>query len=61
MPEDPQPTLTLEDLVITPATTGGDVMGLISYQETSCIQSAVGDSMYQLIQAAPVLMMAGGG
>ena len=60
MPEDPQPTLTLEDLVITPATTGGDVMGLISCQETSCIQSAVGDSMYQLIQASPVLMMAGG-
>ena len=56
----PQPMMALEELVITLATTGGDLMALLSEQEASCIQTSVGESMYQLIQVAPVVMMAAG-
>ena len=55
-----QSMMTLEELVITEATTGGQLMSLLSEQEASCIQTSVGESMYQLIQVAPVVMMAAG-
>ena len=55
-----QPMMTLEELVITEATTGGQLMSLLSEQEASCIQTSVGETMYQLIQVAPVVMMAVG-
>ena len=58
--DSPEPMMSLETLVITPETTAGDLLGLLSEQETSCVQSAVGDAMYQLIQGAPFMMMAGG-
>ena len=59
-PDSPEPMMSLETLVITPATTAGDLLGLLSEQETACVQSAVGDAMYHLIQGAPFMMMAGG-
>ena len=51
--------MTLETLVITPATNGRELMDLLSEEETSCMQGVVGDGAYQLMLGAPVVMFAG--
>ena len=51
----------MEDFVITESTTGGDMMALLSEQETSCIKGAFGEAVYQLLQGTPLMMMASGG
>ena len=56
----PEPVMTLETFVITQETTGGDLMGLLSEQETSCVKSGIGDALYQLILVTPVTLMVGG-
>ena len=55
-----QPMQTLEGFVITEATTGGDLMGMLSEQENSCVKAGVGDAFYQLILGTPIMLMAGG-
>ena len=45
-------------MVITPATTGKDLIDALSEEEASCIQTAFGDAIYQIMLATP-LMMAG--
>lgn len=52
--------LSLETFAITPATTGGDMLSLLSEQETSCIKENVGDAAYQFLENAPLMMMTGG-
>ena len=59
-PAPPQAMMSLEDFVITGATTGGDLMSLLSEQETSCVKTVLGESVYQLILATPITLMAGG-
>ena len=56
----PQAMTTIEDMVITEATTGGDLMALLSEAETSCIQASVGDALYQLVLGTPIMLMAAG-
>ena len=48
----------LESLVITPATTGKDLIDALSEEEAACIKTAFGDAIYQIMLATP-LMMAG--
>lgn len=61
--EEPPPSaamMSLEGFVITEATTGGDLLALLSEQEISCVKAGLGDAIFQLIQATPIIMMAGG-
>ena len=57
-PAPPQGMTSLEDLVITGATTFGDLMGLLSEQEVSCVETGVGADLYQLILGIPIMAMA---
>ena len=56
----PQATMSLENFVITQQTTGGDLMGLLSEGEASCVRAGIGDALYQLILGTPVVLMAAG-
>ena len=60
VPAPPQAMMSLEGFVITEATTGGDLTALLSGQETSCVKAGLGDAVFQLIQATPITLMAGG-
>ena len=61
-PEPPTPapaaqsTGNLGDFVITPATTGKDLIDALSEEEASCIQSAFGDAIFQILLGTPLLM-----
>ena len=61
-PEQPTPAPaaqvagTMEDFVITPATTGKDLIDALSEEETSCIRSAFGDAIFQIMLGTPLLM-----
>ena len=59
-PEPPQAMMSMENLVITQATTGGDLMAMLSEQEASCVKANVGDTLYQLILGAPIMLMVAG-
>lgn len=54
--EDPQPVGSLEDFVITPATTGQDLLDRLSEAEISCIRESMGEGVYQIIRATPLLL-----
>ncbi len=49
------PTGSMDDLKVTSATTGQDVMDLLSEEESSCIGSAMGAAGYQLFLGAPMM------
>ena len=53
-------TGSLRELLITQSTTGGDMMGLLSEAENDCVRNAIGEALFGLIQAAPIMMMAAG-
>ena len=53
-------TGSLETLKITPATTGRELTSLLSEEENNCVRNAIGDALFELIQAAPIMMMAAG-
>lgn len=55
-PEPTQPPMTLEDLRITPATTGQALVAHVSEAEAACLSSAMGDANLQLFQNAPVVL-----
>ncbi len=57
--EAPQPVGSLEDFVITPATTGQDLLDRLSETETSCIRETMGEGIYQIIRATPLLLAGG--
>lgn len=57
--EAPQPVGSLEDLVITTATTGQDLLDRLSETETSCIRETMGEGVYQIIRATPLLLAGG--
>lgn len=59
-PAPTQPGQSLEAFVITEATTGGDLMGVLSEQEISCVKAGLGEAFYQLILVTPIMLMAGG-
>ena len=52
---EPGPVGSLEDLVVTSATTGKDVVDRISESEASCIRGAVGDAVYGVLLGTPLL------
>ncbi len=52
--EAPQPVGSLEDLVLTRATTANDMIVRLSEPEASCIQATVG-GLYGLLSGAPLL------
>ncbi len=56
----PQAMMSLENFVITQQTTGGDLMGLLSEAEASCVRAGIGDALYHLILGTPVVLMAAG-
>ena len=49
----------VEDFVLTPATTGQDLIDVLSEEEASCIQSAFGDAIYQILLGTPLLLAGG--
>ena len=57
--EAPQPVGSLEDFVITSATTGQDLLDRLSETETSCIRETMGEGVYQIIRATPLLLAGG--
>ncbi len=46
---------TLEDFVLTPATTGQDLINRISQEEADCIKGAIGEAFFGLMMQAPLL------
>ena len=52
----PQPVGSLEDFVITPATTGQDLLDRLSEAEISCIRESMGEGVYQIIRGTPLLL-----
>ena len=56
VPEPAQPAMALEDLRITAATTGQDLVAHLSQAEAGCISAAMGDANFQLFQGAPLVL-----
>ena len=52
---EPQAMATLEDIVVTPATTGKDLIDRISQEEADCIKGAIGEAFFGLMMQAPLL------
>ena len=53
-PTEPPPAPALEDLRVTPGTTGGELVASLSEEESGCLSLAMGDSNFQLFQGAPL-------
>ena len=47
--------VSLEDLVLTPATTGKDLIDAVSEEEVACIKAAVGDAFFELLLVVPIM------
>ena len=54
-PLPPTATPALEELRLTPTTTGRDVLALFSEAETSCLRTAIGDAAYEKMSNEPIL------
>ncbi len=52
------PMMMMDDLEITPATTGQDLVSHISEAEAGCLSSAMGDANFHLFQGAPLMLAA---
>ena len=52
----------LEELRLTPTTTGGEVLALFSEAESSCLRMAIGEAAYERMSSEPILsiLMASG-
>ena len=48
----------LETLTITPATTGRDLFGALSEEETACIEGIIGEAFFGMMMNAPVMQSA---
>ena len=57
-PSATQPATSLLDLRITAATTGKDIMDRISEAEQVCIREALGEVIYEIMLATPILLAA---
>ncbi len=57
--EQPDAMNSLEELVITPATTGGELIDALSEEETDCIKEAIGESFFGLMVSAPLMQATG--
>ena len=57
-PSATQPAQGVKELVITPATTGKDLMDSVSEAEQACVREAFGDLIYDVILATPILLAA---
>ena len=51
----PSPSAGLDELRITPATTGGELVAAISEAEARCFSAAMGDVNFQLFHGTPLL------
>ena len=56
---EPTPAPTLRDFVVTPATTGKDLLDRLSEGEQGCIKEAFGDFIYTIMQGTPLLSAGG--
>ena len=56
---EPTPAPTLRDFVVTPATTGKDLLDRLSEGEQGCIKEAFGDFIYTIMQGTPLLSASG--
>lgn len=56
--EEPTAMNPLEKLVITPATTGRDLFGSLSEEETNCIKTNIGEAFFGLMMDAPIMQAA---
>ncbi len=54
-PLPPTATPALEELRLTPTTTGKDVLALFSEDETSCLRTTIGDAAYDKMSNEPIL------
>ena len=54
-----QGSANLEDFVITLETTGQDMMDFLSEEETTCIRTAYGEVIYQIILGTPLMLATG--
>ena len=54
-PLPPTATPALEELRLTPTTTGRDVLALFSEAETSCLRTAIGEAAYEKMSNEPIL------
>ena len=54
----PEATGSLMDFKLTTATTGQDMVDLLSEEEVSCIESAYGSGVFQILLSTPILAAA---
>ena len=54
-------TASIEDLVLTPETTGEELVATLSEEEVSCIKGAVGDTFFQILLGTPIMAAASSG
>ena len=54
-PLPPTAAPALEDLRLTPTTTGREVLALFSEAESSCLRTAIGDTAYESMSNEPIL------
>ena len=54
-PDMAQSTVSMRDLVIDESSTGKDLMDRLSTEETDCIRAAIGEALYGILLAAPLL------
>ena len=47
----------LEELRLTPTTTGGEVFALFSEAESSCLRAAIGEAAYEKMSNEPILLI----
>ncbi len=57
-PSATQPAQGVNELAITPATTGKDLMDSVSEAEQACVREAFGDLIYDVLLATPILLAA---
>ena len=55
----PTPAPTLENFVVTPATTGKDLLDRLSEGERECIKGVFGDFVYSIMEGTPLLAAGG--
>ena len=54
----PEATNLLREFKLTPATTGQDMVDLLSEEEVSCIEGAYGSGVFQILLTTPILAAA---
>lgn len=60
-PEAVQPALSMRDFIVDESTTGQDLLDRLSEEENDCLKAALGEAVYEILRATPLLAATGSG